>query len=221
MLCPKCGAEVRKDDIFCDQCGYPLKKRKRTFLPVIVTLVLILIAAGGTAVWIVMDDYHTLEEVRAQYQESKNSLMEENITIVQSAQEAQDESISEGETAEKREADVEGTEPENVQMTEQDQYILPESNSRYLTDSDIDGMSLREINYAKNEIYARHGRRFKSEELQTYFDSKSWYTGKYEPEDFDENYSSSMLNTYEKKNAEFLRDKEFSIDPKGYQLDAN
>ena len=221
MLCPKCGAEVRKDDIFCDQCGYSRKKRKRTFLPVIVTLVLILIAAGGTAVWIVMDDYHTLEEVRAQYQESKNSLMEENITIVQSAQDTQDESVSEGETAGKKETDVEETEPKNVQMTEQDQYILPESDSRYLTDSDIDGMSLREINYAKNEIYARHGRKFKSEELQTYFDSKSWYTGKYEPTEFDENYSSSMLNTYEKKNAGFLRDKEFSIDPNGYQLDAN
>lgn len=218
MLCPKCGAEVRDDDTFCDQCGYSLKKRKRAFLPVIVTLALIFIAAGGTAAWIVMDDYHTLEEVQAQYQETRNSLMEENITIVQSAQ---DESVSEGGTAEKQETDVQESEAENAQMSEQDQYILPESNSRYLTDSDIDGMSLREINYAKNEIYARHGRKFKSVELQTYFDSKSWYTGKYEPADFDENYSSSMLNTYEKKNAEFLRDKEFSIDPNGYQLDAN
>lgn len=216
MLCPKCGAEVRGEDTFCDQCGYSLKRRKRTFLPAIVTLALILIAVGGTAVWIVMDDYHTLEEVQAQYQETKNSLMEENITIVQSAQDAQDESVSEEE-----ETGAQEEEPESTQIPEQDQYILPESNSRYLTDSDIDGMSLREINYAKNEIYARHGRKFKSEELQTYFDSKSWYTGKYEPEDFDENYSSSMLNTYEKKNAEFLRDKEFSIDPNGYQLDAN
>ena len=216
MLCPKCGAEVSGEDTFCDQCGYSLKKRKRTFLPAIVTLALILIAVGGTAVWIVMDDYHTLEEVRAQYQETKNSLMEENITIVQSTQDAQDESVSEEE-----ETGAQEKEPESAQIPEQDQHILPESDSRYLTDSDIDGMSLREINYAKNEIYARHGRRFKSEELQTYFDSKSWYTGKYEPEDFDENYSSSMLNTYEKKNAEFLRDKEFSIDPNGYQLDAN
>lgn len=216
MLCPKCGAEVRGEDTFCDQCGYSLKKRKRTFLPAIVTLALILIAVGSTAVWIVMDDYHTLEEVRVQYQETKNSLMEENITIVQSAQDVQDESESEEE-----ETGAQEKEPESAQIPEQDQYILPESNSRYLTDSDIDGMSLREINYAKNEIYARHGRKFKSEELQTYFDSKSWYTGKYEPEDFDENYSSSMLNTYEKKNAEFLRDKEFSIDPNGYQLDAN
>lgn len=221
MLCPKCRAEVREEDTFCDQCGYSLKKRKRAFLPAIVTLALMLIAVGGTAVWIVTDDYHTLEEVRAQYQEAQNSLMEENITKVQSTQEAQGESVSEEETAKRQDADVQETESENAQMSEQDQYILPESNSRYLTDSDIDGMSLREINYAKNEIYARHGRKFDSEELQTYFDSKSWYTGKYEPSDFDENYSGSMLNAYEKKNAEFLSEKEFSINSNGYQLDAN
>ena len=41
-------------------------------------------------------------------------------------------------------------------------YILPDSNSRYLTESDIQYLSIREINYAKNEIYARHGRRFQS-----------------------------------------------------------
>ena len=221
MLCPKCGAEVREEDKFCDQCGFSMKKRKRTFLPAVVTLALILIAVGGTVIWIVMDDYHTLEDIQAQYQEIRNSLEEENITIVQSTQDAPDMSASEEDTAERQDTDVHGTEQENFQMSELDQYILPESNSRYLTNSDIDGMSLREINYAKNEIYARHGRKFKSEELQTYFDSKSWYTGKYEPSDFDENYSSSMLNTYEKKNAQFLSDKEFSIDPNGYKLDAN
>ena len=216
MLCPKCGAEVRREDTFCDQCGYSLKKRKRTFLPAAVTLALILIAAGGTAVWIVTDDHHTLEEVQAQYQETKDSLAEEDITIVKNAQDAQENSVSEEE-----ETDAQEAEKENTSISGRDEYILPESNSRYLTDSDIEGMSLREINYAKNEIYARHGRKFTSEELQTYFDSKSWYTGKYDPADFDENYSSSTLNNYEKKNAEFLSDKEFSIEPNGYQLDAN
>lgn len=216
MLCPKCGAEVRREDTFCDQCGYSLKKRKRTFLPAAVTLALILIAAGGTAVWIVTDDYHTLEEVQAQYQETKDSLAKEDITIVKNAQDAQENSVSEEE-----ETDAQEAEQENTSISGRDEYILPESNSRYLTDSDIEGMSLREINYAKNEIYARHGRKFTSEELQTYFDSKSWYTGKYDPADFDENYSSSTLNNYEKKNAEFLSDKEFSIEPNGYQLDAN
>ena len=98
-----------------------------------------------------------------------------------------------------------------------DDYILPESNSRYLTKADVEGLSLREINYAKNEIYARHGRRFNSKELQDYFDSKSWYNGTISPDKF----NTSVFNQYELKNAEFLRDIEFSMDSRGYQLDAN
>lgn len=98
-------------------------------------------------------------------------------------------------------------------------YIISESNIRYLTDADVEGLSLQEINYAKNEIFARRGRRFSSSELQSYFDSKEWYQGVYEPEDFDANYSDLILNNFEKTNADFLAEKEFAIDPKGYQLD--
>ena len=56
---------------------------------------------------------------------------------------------------------------------------------------------------AKNEIYARHGRRFKDPDLQSYFDSKSWYKGRYDPDDFDKNHSSD-LSSLEKKNAEYI-----------------
>ena len=97
------------------------------------------------------------------------------------------------------------------------EYIIPDSNSRYLTESDIQNLSIREINYAKNEIYARHGRKFKSQELQTYFNSKSWYRGIIEPSDF----RQSVLNDYEKKNAELLSKREFSMESGGYKLDVN
>ncbi|MDO4313559.1 MAG: YARHG domain-containing protein [Eubacteriales bacterium] len=97
------------------------------------------------------------------------------------------------------------------------EYVLPQSSSKLLTGSDVDGLSLREINYAKNEIYARHGRRFKSAELQNYFNSKSWYNGTIDPDSF----SESILSDIEKKNASFLSDLEYSIDSRGYQLDAN
>lgn len=94
-------------------------------------------------------------------------------------------------------------------------YVLPQSDTVLLTNSDIAGLSLQEINYAKNEIYARHGRRFKSQELQNYFDSKSWYNGTIAPE----NFTNSMLSTVEQKNAAFLSEVEFSMSPNGYQLD--
>lgn len=94
-----------------------------------------------------------------------------------------------------------------------DEYIIADSASRYLTYSDVQNMSLQQINYAKNEIYARRGRKFKSTELQNYFNSKSWYKGTIEPDAFE----SSMLNSFEKANAEFLLDVEHSLNPNGYQ----
>ena len=74
---------------------------------------------------------------------------------------------------------------------------------------------LKQLNYAKNEIYARHGRKFDSKELQNYFGSKSWYNGTVNAADFKE----TVFNEYEKKNAEFLRQKEFAMHDGGYQLD--
>lgn len=94
-------------------------------------------------------------------------------------------------------------------------YVIPHSDTVLLTNSDVAGLSLQEINYAKNEIYARHGRRFKSQELQNYFNSKSWYNGTIAPE----NFTNSMLSSVEQKNAAFLSDVEFSMSPNGYQLD--
>lgn len=108
---------------------------------------------------------------------------------------------------------------ENLNTDEDDEYILPNSNVEYLTEADIAELTLQEINYAKNEIYARHGRRFKSQELMDYFTSKSWYEGIYDPDDFDTNYSDDALNDYEKKNAEFLGSVEYSMTPNGYELD--
>lgn len=94
-------------------------------------------------------------------------------------------------------------------------YILPQSSSQVLTSADISGLSLQQLNYAKNEIYARHGRKFDSPELQNYFNSKSWYQGTVSPSSFD----NSMLSDVEKKNAEFLSNAEKAMDSNGYQLD--
>ncbi|MCI8538872.1 MAG: YARHG domain-containing protein [Oscillospiraceae bacterium] len=93
-----------------------------------------------------------------------------------------------------------GTPSSTPAYTSSTDYIIPDSNWRVLTDADVAGMTAQEVNYAKNEIYARHGRRFVSEELQAYFDSKSWYLGTVEPEDFTE----GMLSEVEKQNATFL-----------------
>ncbi|MGC4018127.1 MAG: YARHG domain-containing protein [Muricomes sp.] len=97
-------------------------------------------------------------------------------------------------------------------------YVIPNSNTQVLTNADIAGLSLQELNYARNEIYARHGRKFDSKELQKYFESKTWYEGKYSGKDFDANYSAGALSEIEKKNVEFLNAAEHKMSSAGYQL---
>ena len=89
-------------------------------------------------------------------------------------------------------------------------YIIADSNSRYVTTDDLDDLSKEELSRARNEIYARHGRKFKDEALQSYFDSKEWYNGTIAPDQFTE----GMLNNFEKKNAETILSYEKS---KGYR----
>lgn len=80
-------------------------------------------------------------------------------------------------------------------------FVIPESDSRYLTEADLMEFSKEELRIARNEILARHGRRFKDNELQAYFDSKPWYTGYIEANDFNEN----ILNEYESANMYFIK----------------
>lgn len=93
-------------------------------------------------------------------------------------------------------------------------YILPYSSDRYLVNEDIENLSLQELNYARNEIYARYGRDFKSQELKDYFGSKAWYQMRYSPESF----PYDRLSEIEKYNVDFLYGREHEIQADGYQL---
>lgn len=80
------------------------------------------------------------------------------------------------------------------------EYILPDSDSRYLSENDLYGLSAEECRLARNEIYARHGRMFDAEDLQQYFGNKSWYSPTYTPSEFKE----SWLNDYEVYNRDLI-----------------
>jgi len=55
-------------------------------------------------------------------------------------------------------------------------FILPYSSIRPLTEADLHGLTADELMFARNEIFARHGRRFRYERLQAHFDAQDWYT---------------------------------------------
>ena len=79
-------------------------------------------------------------------------------------------------------------------------YILPDSDSRPISEEELQGMSKETLKLASNEIYARHGRKFKDPDVQDYFNSRSWYYGTIEADAF----SESMLTKIEKENVALI-----------------
>ena len=61
-----------------------------------------------------------------------------------------------------------------------------------------------QLRLARNEIYARYGRMFKTAELQAYFDAQPWYVPKYTPKEFDA-IEDDVLNPYEKYNLALIK----------------
>ena len=109
------------------------------------------------------------------------------------------------------------TKEKETEVTEdtRSEYIFVDADIRYLTQEEVDKLSLQAVCYAKNEIYARHGRKFLSTELQEYFNDKSWYQGTVEAEKF----SPSVFNKYESDNIQILVKEEEKLRSGGYLLD--
>lgn len=79
-------------------------------------------------------------------------------------------------------------------------YLIKDSNARYLSEEELMAYSIEELGYIRNEIFARHGYIFGNNEYKDYFESKSWY----EPNsNFKGNYDE--LNRYEEANVELIR----------------
>lgn len=71
-------------------------------------------------------------------------------------------------------------------------YIIEDSGYRRISEYELVDMTEHECSIARNEIYARHGRRFKSEKVQDYFDHMPWYYGYIEPDEFDRNIKAYL-----------------------------
>lgn len=77
------------------------------------------------------------------------------------------------------------------------EYIFPDSDMVFYNEQALyDEYDYDTLRYGKNEIYARHGYIFKSEEYQSYFESMEWYQPTTAAEDFDD----AVFNEYEKNN---------------------
>lgn len=94
------------------------------------------------------------------------------------------------------------TDEQEHTITQTDEgYILPESSTRYYSYDELSTYDVETLRVARNEIYARHGRIFTSEDLRDYFEMQSWYEGIYSEEEFKEEW----LNDYEIKNLDLIK----------------
>lgn len=75
-------------------------------------------------------------------------------------------------------------------------YIFP-SDHQYITEADMSSWDQNTALLARNEIYARHGYVFQTQEIQNYFAQQPWYVP-------DSNFSTDSLSAVEKTNVETI-----------------
>ncbi|HPE58129.1 MAG TPA: YARHG domain-containing protein [Bacteroidales bacterium] len=75
---------------------------------------------------------------------------------------------------------------------------FPQASIRLLNESDLNGLSKKDLKIMRNEIFARYGYIFITEDMKFYFSNQPWYQGKYKD-------VSSMLTDIEIKNVKFIK----------------
>ncbi len=75
---------------------------------------------------------------------------------------------------------------------------FPQASKRLLTSSDLSALGKQDLKIMRNEIFARHGYIFKTQEMKSYFENQSWYSGQY-------NDVISMLSAIEMQNIELIK----------------
>lgn len=83
-------------------------------------------------------------------------------------------------------------------MDADDGYIFPDVDTSYVSKSSVKKLSDEELQYAVNEVYARHGLKFTKKQNKERFEKKEWYVGTVDDQD------EISLNKYEKKNVDTM-----------------
>lgn len=221
LVCPACGAESRPGSRTCSGCGKKLPRPVREEAPkarpsrrrrtgVVLLSIGICLVAVTLLVGALQYLGRTLRGVDAPAANSGETDEQEQ-QILQQPEETPDktpetipmEVIQPEQEEQPEEENPEEENPEEEQpeeAPEDPQWIFPDSDTRLLTQADLAGLSDWELKVARNEIYARHGRRFTSARLQAHFDSCSWYEGTVDADQFDE----TVFNDVERANIALL-----------------
>lgn len=81
-------------------------------------------------------------------------------------------------------------------------YILP-TDTQYIEPAVLQQLNQEEVVLARNEIYARHGYSFQSENIRTYFEGKSWYHA--DPNVNASTFGTAQMSDVERTNLETIQ----------------
>lgn len=218
MFCKNCGNKLPDTASFCPECGIKVKKEesktstenkkitnisngletrvernknnKKNNSTIIISAILAIVVIVGTVViispWKSHDSYKPTEVI---VENDKNEAM------------LKDSSKS----TSKKKSNKSDTKKEEEQTN--NDYILKDSDSKLITESDLSELTAEQLRLARNEIYARHGRKFNDSTLQSYFNKCSWYHGTIDPDSF----SDDLLNDFEKQNKDIITNYEIKM----------
>lgn len=210
VQCSNCGCQNSENALFCVKCKKKLAvstQQKKTSpvssqnikslnskIIVVIVIVVVLVMICAVVFFIYNNRYKIF-----------NDITEENISQVESEKNVNSEKLEEKTDSIQQDNNENVTNKEEQLNQKEDtqennQYILPDSNSRYLTRFDLEGLTIDQCRIARNELYARYGRMFDDKGLQAYFNSCSWYQGTISAADFDE----TVFNEFEKANRDLI-----------------
>ena len=197
MFCDKCGTEIVGGQTKCPNCGTDTLKPSKKINPIIHIILGVLIVTVVAGIVTML--FTTRVSYKEQELDTKAESAEAEETFEIKSPNIQKVDLSIVSTR------VSGPTVEAEQDDEQIEgdYIFADSNERFLTEEEVYALTKEEMRIARNEIYARLGRKFTDEALQEYFDSKSWYTPIYEAEEFDR-MGDDIFNEYEFANKDLI-----------------
>lgn len=212
-FCKSCGKPCSEGKTLCSECE---KKGAKSNIPLIIIAVLLalILIVGGILVAIKVFNWNPLgtpDDTSSFIQDSSEgatSQTTENVednTDSDSIIEPIPTPVQPSNTTPVEVAPIEEVEPE--QNNKSDEYILADSSTRFVDKSELYGLTADKCKIARNEIYARHGRRFKDPDLQKYFDDQKWYNGTIDPDTFDA-LGDSVFNQFEIANRQLIIDYE-------------
>ena len=215
MKCSNCGNEIKSGIKFCNFCGAKInnqgqitdriesetetscesretysrevvKKKSSKGSVFLITFLVIAILGCVVALCYVFYNYGATNGYDA------------DTDISADYDDEEDEENEKEEEKKNKEKEEEREEPEEDvdKKIQDDDYFFP-SERVLITESDLRGKTKSEVAFIRNEIYARHGYIFNTEEYSEYFGSKDWYY----PNPY---FSESVFNETEKANKEFL-----------------